>query len=712
MEIVKRINTSIDLYETLSLIMDGAKKLIKSEASSLMMIDHETKELYFNVATGEKGEILRMKRIPLDKGIAGIVANTGQSMIVHKAENDPRIYHNVDKMTKFSTRNLICVPLVVEGNIIGVLEVLNKIGHDSYDKSDLEALESFSEFAALAIKQCNLYQKMENKAYETSVLYRLCLTSNECDTINDLLRENIRIVCEAFQSERVSIITREGDSFVFRASAGISPKVLRARKVTATANVLEYMTRHECGVVCTNIHEDERFTASSHARYRNDSFMAVPMKLKGKIVAYLCVTERKKKVPYQQFDLRLLEMVAQQIMENYIHSQLTEEFKNKQKIEAELAIMAQMQQDILPREFLVDSRLDIAACNIPAKIVGGDFYDFLPLNEGKYGAIIADVSGKGVPAGLFMAISRSTIRVHFAHTHSPAKILELSNKHIFADSRAGMFVTCFCCILDTQNKEIIYANAGHYAQYLVKAGTGQIISLHTPGKPLGVFPRETFLEKKISYDPEDFLVLYTDGVTESVNARFEEYGLRRLKTKIRYARSDSADTIMKLIVDDINRHQGTAESSDDITIMIIKLKEPQRLGAKLRVSSQLQNVRVIFNEAERILKEAKASQEQVSDVLTSVDEVFANIAHHGYEDRTDGVIDIEMGMEEGVFGITFTDYAQRSMPDRCKPVLGGALLSKKGNLGVGRYLIQQLMDDVKYERLGNQNRLTIKKKIS
>ena len=664
------------------------------------------------IATGEKGDILKETRIPLHKGIAGIVAATGESLIINQAENDPRLYRNVDQVTKLSTRNLICVPLIVEDHIIGVLEVLNRINKDSFSQADLETLKSFSEFAALAINQRNLYQKMENKAYETSVLYRLCETINECDTIDDLLKENIRIVCEALQSDRVSIIAREGDAFVFKASVGIPPKVLKNKKVPVNGNVLEYMIRTQSGVVSANIHEDERFEINSSARYKNNSFVATPLKLRSKIVAFLCVTERQRKTPYQQWDLRLLEMIAQQIMENYNHSRLTEEFKNKQKIEAELAITARMQQDILPREFPADGQLDIAACTIPAKIVGGDFYDFLPLGQGKYGTIIADVAGKGIPAGLFMAISRSTIRVHFAHTHSPAKILELANKHIFADSRSGMFVTCFCCVLDTQKREITYANAGHYIQYILKSQSRQIIPLHTQGKPLGVFPHETFHEKSLRYDPEDILVLYTDGVTEAVNAKFEEYGERRLKTKIRSVRGASSDGIMKLIIDDINKHQGNAEPFDDITLMIITLKDPQRVEAKLRVDSQIQNVRLILNEADRILKEMNASKEQSSDVLTSIDESFANIVHHGYENRPDGIIDIDMVMEGGVLCVTFTDEAEQGVPPPLQPTLGRALLDKKGNLGIGRYLIHSLMDDVQYERTGIQNRLTIKKKIT
>ena len=146
--------------------------------------------------------------------------------------------------------------------------------------------------------------------------------------------------------------------------------------------------------------------------------------------------------------------------------------------------------------------------------------------------------------------------------------------------------------------------------------------------------------------------------------------------------------------------------------MVITLKDPGRYEAKLRVDSQLRNVRVILNEADRILKEVKASKEQASDVLTSLDEAFANIVHHGYKNRPDGIIDIDMAMEGNVFRITFTDEAEQGVPPPLPPTLGRALLDKKGNLGIGRYLIHSLMDDVQYERTGIRNRLTIKKKIT
>ena len=570
--IIKRINSSLDLNEMLSIIMSEAKEIIRSEASSLMLIDQETRELYFNVATGDKGDVLREIRIPPGKGVCGSVAITGESLIINDAANDPRIFKLVDEKTMMTTRNILCVPLRVKGKILGVMEVINKIGEGGYQPEDVDYLQAFSDVAALAINNRELIQKTQRRALEAMALYRLSKSINDCDSMETLLNENVRIVCEVMGANRVSLIVRNGNDFHFKAGVGISDEVLKKGKVSINSHVLDYMMKTGLGVYSPNINEDERFDERNrhHHRYRDQSFAAVPLTLKNTIVAFLCVTERNRKQSYQAVDLLLLEMLAQQISENYNHYILSEAFRNKQTMEAELSVTAWIQQDILPKSFPSDGLLDIAAKNIPAKFVGGDFFDYFPLGGGKFGLVIADVSGKGTPAGLFMAISRSIIRVHFTDQATPARVLTLANDYLYKDSRRGMFVTTFCCLIDTAAKEILYANAGHFEQYLYSQEDRQITPLHTRGKPLGILPDAVYIDKKTSYSPGDILLLYTDGVTEAHNNRFEEYGEIRLKNNIRRFEAESSEHLLKYILADLALFQGDTEQFDDITLMAVR----------------------------------------------------------------------------------------------------------------------------------------------
>lgn len=566
-EIIKEINSSHELQETLKLIMREAKNIMRAEASSLMLIDQETRELCFNITTGEAQDILKQIRIPSGKGFAGAVAASGESLIINDVSNDKRFYQEVDARTNFTTRNLICVPLVVKGRIIGVLQALNKIDSPHFTEEDLAIFTAFSDVAAIAIHNRELFLDMQRKAHEASALYRLSETINFCDTYDDLIRENVAIVSEVMQAKRVSVILKDEGEFKLLYRIGFPERTSLDRIISG--NILEHMVRTNAGVFSPHIGQDIRFVPSGKSRYGDKSFVAAPLKMKNQIVAFICVTERHGRQPFDFSDLRTLEMMAQQIMENYNHFRLSEEYRKKQVIEAELSIAARLQQDILPGKFKCRDKLDIAAMTVPAKMVGGDFYDYIPLGGGKYGLIIADVSGKGISAGLFMAMSRSFIRANFTAERTPSQMMETVNKQICGDSRAGMFVTCFCCVIDVRKQELAFSNAGHLKQYLVNRKTGDVRLLTTRGRPMGIFDDSRYEDGAVKYNDGDLLLLFTDGVTEATNSRFDEYGERRLRRSIAGAGAVRSGRILEKILDDVAAFRGGAEQADDITLMAV-----------------------------------------------------------------------------------------------------------------------------------------------
>jgi phosphoserine phosphatase RsbU/P len=568
-EIAQRINSSSDLHETLTIIMAAAKQMMNSEASSLLLIDEETKGLYFNITTGMGKDILEQIRLPRGKGIAGLVASTGEGIIVNNAEKDGRVFREVEERTKIVTRNMICVPLEIKGHNLGVLEVINKRGSHDYTNEDLDLLRSFAVLAALAIHTRDLYRKMQRRAYEARALYRLSETINFCESVDELLKENALIVSEVLEAQRVSVLLRDKGTFRLRAGVGIAGSMPTEGQISSSP-VLDYILGTSSGVFSSNIEEEERFSHMNISRYEDKSFVAVPMKMKNQIVAFLCVTERSRKQPYMYEDLRLLEMLAQQVVENYNHFKLTEEFKKKQIMEAELSITARIQQDILPKKFFSDGYMDIAARSIPAKLVAGDFYDYISMAEGRYGIIMADVSGKGMPAGFFMAVSRSILRSRFFDDRSPVKILEAANRYLSEDSSNCMFVTCFCCVIDTAAKEIIYSSAGHMSQYLLKSKNGRVNLLHTHGKPLGIIGDVAYTEMRMKYASGDILMLFTDGITDAIHTDSEPYGEERLKTILMKAGSMSSENILNRIIDDVTHFQGKGEPVDDMTLLVAR----------------------------------------------------------------------------------------------------------------------------------------------
>jgi serine phosphatase RsbU (regulator of sigma subunit)/putative methionine-R-sulfoxide reductase with GAF domain len=572
MGILNRITTSLDLDKTLASIIDEAKNLINAEWSSILRIDPESQELYFIIATDNKQSFLKQIRIPKGKSVAGIVAESGEGLIINDAANDPRLFRKIDEEINIVTRNIMCVPLKISGKAIGVLQTVNKSGGGDFTAEDFSLLQSFSDFAALAINNRELYRDMERKAQESYALYRLADSINDCDTVDDLLSKNIQIVSEIMEAGRVSIVNRIKGRFKMLHGKGV-PESLLDQDISG-CRILQHIADTGKGVFSANIKEDERFAGFSQGSYTDDSFVAVPMKMKNRIVSFLSVTERRRSRPYLKEDMQLLEMLAQQIIENYYHLRLFEEFREKQKMDSELSIASRIQQDIIPKSFSTEGLVEVAAMNLPAKIVGGDFYDFIPLSKNRVGTLIADVSGKGISAGLFMAISHSILRLLFQQTKDPAKVLQVANRFICAESKSSMFVTCFCCMVNSTHKTIKYVNAGHGNQFLYSCSQKKLTTLTSTTRPLGVREDSRFDPVTIKYKPGDLLFLYTDGVTDALNEKGEQYGEKQIISFLENMQNGSTREIVNELMNNVLKFQGRSEQFDDLTVLAIKFPEP------------------------------------------------------------------------------------------------------------------------------------------
>jgi len=242
---------------------------------------------------------------------------------------------------------------------------------------------------------------------------------------------------------------------------------------------------------------------------------------------------------------------------------------------AELQIAAEIQQSFLPEIIPQITGFDIAAKSVMAKEVGGDFFDvipfeIIPLEKGTLGIIIADVSGKGVPAALFMALSRIVVRVNALWHRDPAMAIFDANNIIAQDSKAGMFVTLFYGILSEKDQTLTYVNAGHNPPVVYRSSDGSIEELMPTGIVLGAVERREFFSRTLDIRTGDIIVMYTDGITESINAREEMFGEERLHSIIRMHARLPAQEILKKILESVQQFTGDMPQFDDITLMVVK----------------------------------------------------------------------------------------------------------------------------------------------
>ena len=238
-------------------------------------------------------------------------------------------------------------------------------------------------------------------------------------------------------------------------------------------------------------------------------------------------------------------------------------------LQRELDVASRMQQSILPTDFPETPGYQVFGNMEPAREIGGDFFDVADLGGGRIGLTIADVSGKGVPAALFMMSSRTLMKGSASVISGPGDVLTEVNTLLEADNRAQMFVTLFYAVLDLQNGTLRYANGGHNPPLIVHPGGSSTLLPDTGGIVLGVMPGLSYRQEVATLEPGDIAVLYTDGVTEAMNKAHEEFGVERLQAVFAERQPKSAHAVSEAIFEAVHAFSGNMPQSDDITCVIV-----------------------------------------------------------------------------------------------------------------------------------------------
>ncbi|MBO6143660.1 MAG: SpoIIE family protein phosphatase [Prevotella sp.] len=268
-----------------------------------------------------------------------------------------------------------------------------------------------------------------------------------------------------------------------------------------------------------------------------------------------------------------IEKAAEQIA--YI-KQSQKEHTQLESLKTDLAVASEIQHAILPRVFPPfpenEHELDLAALMIPAKDVGGDFYDFFRIDQDHIGLVMADVSGKGIPAAIFMAVSRTLIRTIGLQGYSSDVCLAKANELLYGESTEAMFVTVFYAIYNIRTGEMEYCNGGHNSPYILRAnGRVEQIPMST-NCIVGIMDGLTYTSANEQLGVGDTLLMYTDGVNEAFNTAFEEYGEPRMEHILSELNGKNCQEVIDGQLEDIRRFTDGAEQSDDITIMALKRK--------------------------------------------------------------------------------------------------------------------------------------------
>lgn len=405
-------------------------------------------------------------------------------------------------------------------------------------------------------------------------------------------------------------------------------------------------------------------------------------------------------------------------LKHYI-SDLTAVTAEKERIGAELGVARHIQGAMLPcifPAFPERPEFDIYATMTPAKEVGGDFYDFFLIDDDRLAMVIADVSGKGVPAALFMVIAKTLIKNAAQTGLAPHEILEKVNNQLCESNEAEMFVTVWLGILEISTGHLVSTNAGHEYPALKRAGGSYELVKTKHGRVVAALEGSRYKEHEITLQPGDCLYLYTDGVTEATNAGNKLYGTDRMLAALNAAGTGSADTgstgstvdgkeLLRSVKQDIDSFVADAPQFDDITMMSLMMRDQENGMQKLKIKPSAGATEEVTAFVETKLNDAGVPRKTINQINIAIDEIFSNIVN--YSSATDATVGIST--ENGIATLRFADNGLHYDPTiQGDPNVSLSAEERKiGGLGV--FLVKKLMDSISYEYKDGLNILILTK---
>jgi sigma-B regulation protein RsbU (phosphoserine phosphatase) len=415
-----------------------------------------------------------------------------------------------------------------------------------------------------------------------ALLYRVSQTFNSTLDLDEVLNRVMDEVIAATSAERGFLMLRDADgNLVSRAARGLDQRTIEDPTFQVSRGVVEHVAREGLPQLTSDAQSDQRLsTRESVVLLGLRSILCVPLQLKGNTLGVIYVDNRLQAGLFRPGDLELLTAIASSAAAAIENARLYQVAVEKGRIERELQVARGVQAGLLPRTTPSLPGWEFAAHWQPAREVAGDFYDFIPVNLVKgpqaapgpeqLGIVIADVTDKGMPAALFMALSRSIVRASMSQADSPADGIVHANRLICADSAGGMFVTLFYAQVDASTAELTYVNAGHNPPLLYRTESGELTELTRTGMALGIEAAVGYEQRSVSLQAGDAVLLYTDGVTDALDADGHEFGVDRLKQVLVSQRGATAGVVVAALEKAVGDFTGATAPFDDITIVVIR----------------------------------------------------------------------------------------------------------------------------------------------
>ena len=384
----------------------------------------------------------------------------------------------------------------------------------------------------------------------------------------------------------------------------------------------------------------------------------------------------------------------------------------KERIDSELQVASEIQQSMLPQGELNAEDVDLEGFLKPAREVGGDIYDYFIRDE-KLFFCIGDVSGKGAPSAILMAVTHALFRSASAHESNPGRIMQTINEIACQGNDSNMFVTMFIGVLDLPTGRLRYCDAGHDAPAIMDNGKWKMVDV-IAHLPLGVFDDVKYGVQELSLQPDSTIFLYTDGLTEAKNAEHKQFGLKRIQAVLDECSEKQPKEVLEEVTKAVDSFVKNAEQSDDLTMLVIRYTPRQfesTLTETLTIKNDVHEVKRFSDFMKSAIGKLDIDTSLARQLRLAVEEAVVNVIDYAYPADTEGDITISMMSDGHTLHFQIVDTGVAFDPTAKQKTDTTLSVEERQIGGLGILLVRELMDSINYERTDGKNILTLIKKI-
>ncbi len=601
-----------------------------------------------------------------------------------------------------SNKNVIVSPLVQNGQPFGYLASVNA------ERQYVPLLGWMAETVVAHLLDAQAIQDMTDELIsawdQLELIYKvtesLALTTDLPEVLQSVLQEIQKVT----HTTDGFIQLRKSDSFMCVTGQSANDKVF------CDSALFTNLTNANHVILCNNAGTCRQ--AWPAAPENIETLLATQLPIIGEDVEAAIGLLNKANKNFTAGDAKLLVALAQHIatiIKNYIiHEKLIVE----ERLTRELEIAAEIQESLLPTKLPQVGGLSMAVSSLPASEVGGDFYDFITVDDRHLTLVVGDVSGKGIPAAMLTSVTRTMLRVEAMRGEPPHRIIQLANSVLYPDlSRADAFVTVFVATIDTFEGKLTYASAGHTPALLRRTGSRQVEQLRATMLPIGIFDNQDNQSSTVNLQAGDTLVFYTDGITEAQSPNNDLFGLNRLIYIVESRGGESPEHLQQYIQSEVVKFRRDASGRDDATLLILKTLPQSETTAPQDISTIIKTVDFLYpanidylsqisQQITDTCKELSAlpsgpsGEDFIYLIELAISEICTNIVKHAYVDKAGNITGQVTLLNNGV-QLDFFDQGEGFDPNTVpEPV------SDPNNLvegGYGLHIVRKIMDVVSYE---------------